>query len=177
MFSKGSVMLLDGANSRRKASNARSLSGGKPFCCGKRSTGIWVVLGPRKSSTIPANTPPGFSSLRPHLPASPYPPQRRITRINSLLAQDFLVMRHWMDHGTCSTAPVDQGKTTVYHDFSRRSHGAHAALGGRQIQRVDHLRIPSRYRWTHSGRHDPADTMKKGMFRSDLLPVAPLLRG
>jgi hypothetical protein len=110
----------------------------KPFCCGKRSTGICVVLGPTKSSTIPANTPPGFSSLRPHLPASPYPPQRRITRINSLLAQDFLVMRHWRDHGTCSTAPVDQGKTTVYHDFSRRSHGAHAALGGRQIQRVDH---------------------------------------
>jgi hypothetical protein len=100
---------------------------------------------------------PGFFEPAPsHLPASPYPPQRRITRINSLLAQDFLVMRHWMDHGTCSTAPVDQGKTTVYHDFSRRSHGAHAALGGRQIQRVDHCG----YRADTGGRIQAATTQR-----------------
>ncbi len=36
-----------------------------PFCCGKRSAGICVVLGPKKHERIPANTSPGFLSLRP----------------------------------------------------------------------------------------------------------------
>jgi hypothetical protein len=39
-----------------------------PLCCSKlllQPAGICVVLGPKKSSTIPANTPPGFE---PRLP-------------------------------------------------------------------------------------------------------------
>ena len=38
-----------------------------PFCCGKRSAGICVVLGSKNPQRIPANTPPVFSSLRPRI--------------------------------------------------------------------------------------------------------------
>ena len=36
-----------------------------PFYCGKRSTGICVVLGSKNPPRIPANTPPVCSSLAP----------------------------------------------------------------------------------------------------------------
>jgi hypothetical protein len=38
-----------------------------PFYCGKRSTGICVVLGPKKSSTYSSEYASGFLSLRPHI--------------------------------------------------------------------------------------------------------------
>ena len=38
-----------------------------PFYCGKRSAGVYVVLGQKNPQRIPANTPPVFLSLRPRI--------------------------------------------------------------------------------------------------------------
>jgi hypothetical protein len=38
-----------------------------PFYCGKRSEGIWVVLGPETSPTYSSEYASGFSSLRPRI--------------------------------------------------------------------------------------------------------------
>jgi hypothetical protein len=38
-----------------------------PFYCGKRSAGIWVVLGSKKSSTYSNEYASGFFSLRPRI--------------------------------------------------------------------------------------------------------------
>jgi hypothetical protein len=38
-----------------------------PFYCGKRSAGICVVLGPKKSSTYSSEYASGFSNLRPRI--------------------------------------------------------------------------------------------------------------
>jgi hypothetical protein len=45
-----------------------------PFCCGKRSAGICVVLGPKKASTYSSEYASGFfERAASHLPASPFP--------------------------------------------------------------------------------------------------------
>jgi len=45
-----------------------------PFYCGKRSAGICVVLGPKKSSTYSSEYASGlFEPAASHLPASPFP--------------------------------------------------------------------------------------------------------
>jgi hypothetical protein len=45
-----------------------------PFYCGKRSAGIWVVLGPKKSSTYSSEYASGFfEPAASHLPASRFP--------------------------------------------------------------------------------------------------------
>jgi len=45
-----------------------------PFCCGKGSTGIYIVLGPKKSSTYSSEYASGFSGLAAsHLPAAHLP--------------------------------------------------------------------------------------------------------
>ena len=45
-----------------------------PFYCGKRSAGICVVLGPKKSSTYSSEYASGFfEPSASHLPASPSP--------------------------------------------------------------------------------------------------------
>ena len=45
-----------------------------PFYCGKRSAGICVVLGPKKSSTYSSEYTSGlFEPAASHLPASPSP--------------------------------------------------------------------------------------------------------
>ena len=45
-----------------------------PFCCGKRSAGICVVLGSKKSSTYSSEYASGFfEPAASHLPASPFP--------------------------------------------------------------------------------------------------------
>ena len=45
-----------------------------PFSCGKRSTGICVVLGPKKSSTYSSEYASGFvEPAASYLPASPSP--------------------------------------------------------------------------------------------------------
>jgi hypothetical protein len=45
-----------------------------PFYCGKRSAGIWVVLGPKKSSAYSSEYASGFfEPAASHLPASPFP--------------------------------------------------------------------------------------------------------
>jgi hypothetical protein len=45
-----------------------------PFYCGKRSAGICVVLGPKKSSTYSSEYACGvFEPAASHLPASPLP--------------------------------------------------------------------------------------------------------
>ena len=45
-----------------------------PFCCGKRSAGLCVVLGPNKSSTYSSEYASGFfEPAALHLPASPSP--------------------------------------------------------------------------------------------------------
>ena len=45
-----------------------------PFYCGKRSAGICVVLGPKKSSTYSSEYASGFfEPAASHLPASPLP--------------------------------------------------------------------------------------------------------
>jgi hypothetical protein len=38
-----------------------------PFYCGKRSAGICVVLGPKKSSTYSSEYASGFLNLRPRI--------------------------------------------------------------------------------------------------------------
>jgi hypothetical protein len=55
-----------------------------PFYYGKRSAGIWVVLGPKKSSTYCREYASGF--LEPaalHLPTARCASQRWITRTDS----------------------------------------------------------------------------------------------
>ena len=50
-----------------------------PFYCGKRSTGICVVLGPKKSSTYSSEYASGFvEPAASHLPASPSPRNERL---------------------------------------------------------------------------------------------------
>jgi hypothetical protein len=45
-----------------------------PFYCGKRSTGICVVLGPKNSSTYSSEYASGFfEPAASHLPAAPFP--------------------------------------------------------------------------------------------------------
>ena len=45
-----------------------------PFYCGKRSAGICIVLGPKKSSPYSSEYASGFfESAASHLPASPSP--------------------------------------------------------------------------------------------------------
>jgi hypothetical protein len=45
-----------------------------PFYCGKRSAGIWVVLGPKKPSTYSSEYASGFfEPAASHLPASRFP--------------------------------------------------------------------------------------------------------
>ncbi len=45
-----------------------------PFYCGKRSAGIWVVLGPKKSSTYSSEYASGFfEPAASHLPAPRFP--------------------------------------------------------------------------------------------------------
>ena len=61
-----------------------------PFCCGKRSADICVVLGPKKSSTYSSEYAFSFfETAASHLPASPFPRNEgllgQIPRVCSLI--------------------------------------------------------------------------------------------
>jgi len=52
-----------------------------PFYCGKRSAGICVVLGPKKSSTYSSEYASGFfEPVASHLPTSPSPRNEGLLR-------------------------------------------------------------------------------------------------
>jgi hypothetical protein len=64
-----------------------------PFCCGKRSADICVVLGPKKSSTYSSEYASGFfEPAASHLPASPFPRNEGLLRRTSWPQGSFLLI-------------------------------------------------------------------------------------